>query len=93
MSYINDPRENTIYSENGYILEGDNRTEKMYNWSGKILDLCGLPVEEYMKPMTVIVLGGGGLPESGNTVIKEDVKIYFSVYRNGVAQARIADFR
>lgn len=68
MSYINDPRENIKNPENGYILEDDNRNEEMYNWSGKILDLCDLPVEEYMKPMTVIALGGGALPDTGETL-------------------------
>lgn len=66
MSYI-DPREMTKNPENGFMLEGDNRVEEMYNWSGKILDLCDLPVEEYMKPMQVIVLGSGELPETGTT--------------------------
>jgi hypothetical protein len=26
----------------------------MYHWGAKVLDLCDLPVDEYMKPMTVI---------------------------------------
>lgn len=68
MPYINDPRENIINPENGYVLEDDNRVEDMYKWSGKILDLCDLPVEEYMKPLTVIALGGGVLPDTGETM-------------------------
>lgn len=67
MSYI-DPREMTKNPENGFMLEDDNRVEEMYNWSGKILDLCDLPVEEYMKPMTVICLGGGEVPDTGETM-------------------------
>lgn len=68
MSYINDPRENIQNPETGYVLESENRKEEMYKWSGKILDLCDLPVEEYMKPMTVIALGGGVLPDTGETM-------------------------
>lgn len=68
MSYINDPRENIQNPELGYMLESDNRVEDMYKWSGKVLDLCNLPIEEYMKPMTVITLGGGILPDTGETL-------------------------
>ena len=60
MSYLNDPREMAIRPESGVTLEEDNRYETMYHWGAHILDLCDLPVEEYMKPMTVIVNGGGG---------------------------------
>jgi hypothetical protein len=52
--YLNDPREMSIRPESGITLEEDNRTEKMYHWGAKVLDLCDLPVDEYMKPMTVI---------------------------------------
>lgn len=68
MSYINDPREMAIRSEDGMTLEQDNRHEQMYQWGAMIIDLCDLPVEEYMKPMTVIGLGGGNLPETGDTM-------------------------
>ena len=60
MSYLNDPREMAIRPESGVTLEEDNRYEPMYHWGAHVLDLCGLPVEEYMKPMTVNVNGGGG---------------------------------
>ena len=76
MSYINDPRENIINRENGFMLEDDNRKENMYKWSGKVLDLCDLPVEEYMKPMTVITIGGGTSPETGET-------LYLLTFMNG----------
>lgn len=85
MSYI-DPREMTKNPENGFMLEGDNRVEEMYNWSGKILDLCDLPVEEYMKPMQVIVLGSGELPETGAT----QYTLKFIVDGVTVAQEKIA---
>lgn len=85
MSYI-DPREMTKNPENGFMLEGDNRVEEMYNWSGKILDLCDLPVEEYMKPMQVIVLGSGELPETGTT----QYTLKFIVDGVTVAQEKIA---
>lgn len=84
MSYINDPREMAIRPESGFTLEQDNRYEQMYHWGAMVVDLCGMPVEEYMKPMTVIGVGGGG-SSSGNTPIEkvtEDVKIYLSIYKN-----------
>ena len=69
MSYINDPRELPVYSEDGIILEQDNRREEKYHWGAMVVDLCDLPVEEYMKPMTVICLGGGGeVPDTGETM-------------------------
>ena len=60
MSYLNDPREMAIRPESGVTLEEDNRYEEMWHWGARVLDLCDLPVEEYMKPMTVNVNGGGG---------------------------------
>ena len=84
MSYINDPREMAIRPESGFTLEQDNRYEEMYHWGAMVVDLCGMPVEEYMKPMTVIGVGGGG-SSSGNTPIEkvtEEVKIYLSIYKN-----------
>ena len=71
MSYINDPREMSVRPESGVTLEQDNRKEEMYHWGAMVIDLCDLPVEEYMKPMTVIGLGGGG-----NTEIKYTVSFY-----------------
>lgn len=53
MGYLNDPRELQIRPESGVTLEQDNRFEQMYHWGAAVLDLCNLPVEEYMKPMTV----------------------------------------
>jgi hypothetical protein len=57
--YLNDPREDVLRSEfgGGYYLEEDNREEMMYKWGARVLDLCDLPVSEYMKPMTVITEG------------------------------------
>ena len=69
MSYINDPREMAIRPESGVTLEQDNRVEEMYHWGAMVIDLCDMPVEEYMKPMTVIGLGGGGeTPDTGTTI-------------------------
>lgn len=49
MSYLNDPREMAIRPESGITLEQDNRVETMYHWGARVLDLCDLPIEEYMK--------------------------------------------
>lgn len=65
--FLNDPREETLRTESGagYYLEQDNNEENENNenwtkWNSKVLDLCDLPVDEYMKPMTVFAEGGGG---------------------------------
>ena len=88
MSYMNDPREMAIRPESGVTLEQDNRVETMYHWGAMITDLCDLPVSEYMKPMTVIVYGNGGGdyddPDYPGTTLKtENVKIWFTVLKNG----------
>ena len=70
MPYINDPREMSVNPETGFNLEQDNRREEMYQWGAMIIDLCDLPVEEYMKPMTVIGLGGGGNVEETKYTLK-----------------------
>ena len=54
-NYLNDPMEMCIRPEIGVTLEEDNRFEAMYHRGASVLDLCDLPVEEYMKPMTVII--------------------------------------
>ena len=62
-NYLNDPREKCIIPESGITLESDNRFETMYHWGAKVIDLCDLPVDEYMAPMKVSVVknnGGGG---------------------------------
>lgn len=59
--YITDPREKCIIPESGITLEEDNRFETMYHWGAKVLDLCEMEIEEYMKPMTVIIDGYDGV--------------------------------
>jgi hypothetical protein len=75
--YINDPREMAIVPESGVTYEEDNRVEKMYHWGAKVLDLCGMEISEYMKPMTVII---GDDPTSGGTgTTKVNVSVKVSV--------------
>lgn len=83
--YLNDPREETLRTNTGvgYYLEEDNREETMYRWGAKVLDLCDLPVEEYMKPMTVICEGGGSTPSPSGTTEKYILKFYVN---NAVAK-------
>lgn len=83
--YLNDPREETLRTNSGvgYYLEEDNREETMYRWGAKVLDLCDLPVEEYMKPMTVICEGGGSTPSPSGTTEKYTLKFYVN---NAVAK-------
>ncbi len=86
MSYINDPREMVVRPESGITLEQDNRVEEMYHWGAMIVDLCDLPVEEYMKPMTVIGLGGGGeVPETKYTLkfVIDGVVVYQESLKSG----------
>lgn len=64
--YLYDPREDVLRTDSGvgYYLEEDkreeNENENWCKWGARVLDLCDLPVDEYMKPMTVNVAGGGG---------------------------------
>ena len=73
---MNDPREMNFSSENGAMLEQDNRHETMYKWGAKIVDLCNMPVSEYMKPMTVLGVGSGNssYPEA------EKAPIYYGFF-------------
>lgn len=81
---MNDPREMVFIPESGVTFEQDNRIETMYQWGARIVDLCDLPVSEYMKPMTVIVYGNGGEWEPEDPTLKtENVKIWFRVLKNG----------
>ena len=77
--YLNDPREMAIRPESGVTLENDNRKEEMWHWRAMVLDLCNMPVEEYMKPGFSI--GSGGT--TGNTPQTDQVKIYMSILKNG----------
>ncbi len=84
---MNDPREMAIRPESGVTLEQDNRVETMYHWGAMVTDLCDLPVSEYMKPITVIVYGnGGGEDYPGTTLKTENVKIWFTVLKNGAEE-------
>ena len=81
---MNDPREMAIRPESGVTLEQDNRVETMYHWGAMVTDLCDLPVSEYMKPITVIVYGNGEGEDYPGTILKtENVKIWFTVLKNG----------
>lgn len=63
---MNDPREMKFNAESGSIMEQDGRREEVYKWGSMLVDLCDLPVEEYMKPMQVMIVGGS-LPDSEPT--------------------------
>lgn len=63
--YWNDPREMTVRPESGITLEQDNRVETMYHWGAMVVDLCDLPVSEYMKSGFVVECGSGN---TGTTV-------------------------
>ena len=58
--YWNDPREMIVRPESGVTLEQDNRVETMYHWGAMVVDLCDLPVSEYMKSGLVVECGTGG---------------------------------
>ena len=68
MSYMNDPREMTFNNESGVMMEQDNRREEVYQWGAMQVDLCDLPIDEYMRPLRVEVINGGGSPETGATL-------------------------
>ena len=58
--YLGDPREMSIRPESGYTLEEDNRFEPMWHFGAAVYEVCGMPFEEYSKPMSVISVNGGG---------------------------------
>ena len=54
--YTKDPRDMQLNLENHTYWEEDNRVEERYQWGAMVVDLCDLPVEEYMKnPMVDIM--------------------------------------
>ena len=93
MSYFNDPRERVILTDSGqgYILEENDRYEEMYKWGAKVLDLCDLPVEEYMKPMTVIGAGGGGEYTGGTVDSSTTYSLRYYLNGNLVKSTRLKE--
>lgn len=75
-----------IRPESGLTLEEDNRIETMYHWCGKVLDLCDLPIEDYMKPMTVIAISGDTPTPPGPTP-SGDTVVYYSFNRIDEAES------
>ena len=69
--YWNDPREMSVRPESGVTLEQDNRVETMYHWGAMVVDLCDLPISEYMKSGFVVECG------SGNTGTTATVTVTF----------------
>lgn len=63
MSYLNDPREQSIDTVNGYQWEADNRVEERWKWGASILDLCGMSPEDYQT--TIFHTDCGGSSEGG----------------------------
>lgn len=49
MAYMKDPRENCFDLDEHAIWEMDNRKEARYVWNGAVIDLCDMPIDEYMK--------------------------------------------
>lgn len=81
--YMNDPREQTVRYDSGYTWEADNRVEERFYWNAQLLDLCNLPISEYMKPPTVIALNNGEyIPPVNPSDKKENIKILLSVLRD-----------
>jgi hypothetical protein len=66
---MNDPREMIFNKESGVMMEQDNRREEIYQWGAMQVDLCNLPVEDYMRPLKVEVIGSSN-PETGTTLYK-----------------------
>ena len=59
MSYLNDPREDSISLDTPAIWEADNRVEKRYKWGALITDLCDMTPEEYMKNPVIEAIKNG----------------------------------
>lgn len=70
MSYLKDPRENSIRIEDGAILESDNRNEKRWRWGAQLLDLCNMSPDEYAKQIYNVSIQD---PTSGST--KKEINV------------------
>ena len=71
--YLGDPRENAIDIEEGVVWESDNRKEQMWHWGAQVLDLCDLPVEEYMKNPIIESINNSAASSSGSSSISEAI--------------------
>ena len=67
MSYLNDPREQSIDTVNGYQWEADNRVEERWKWGASILDLCGMSPEDYQTTIFHTDCGGSSGGGGGST--------------------------
>lgn len=67
MSYLNDPREQSIDTVNGYQWEADNRVEERWKWGASILDLCGMSPEDYQNTIFHTDCGGSSGGGGGST--------------------------
>lgn len=79
MSYLNDPREQSIDTVNGYQWEADNRVEERWKWGASILDLCGMSPEDYQTTIFHTDCGGTG---GGGSTGKVSNPIAVSVAKN-----------
>lgn len=79
MSYLNDPREQSIDAVNGYQWEADNRVEERWKWGASILDLCGMSPEDYQTTIFHTDCGGTG---GGGSTGKVSNPIAVSVVKN-----------
>ena len=80
MSYLNDPREQSIDTVNGYQWEADNRVEERWKWGASILDLCGMSPEDYQN--TIFHTDCGGSAEGGGSTGKASNPISVSVSKD-----------
>lgn len=80
MSYLNDPRENSIRVESGVTLESDNRIEQRWKWNGMILDLCNMNPDDYQKQYYTVIISGS---TSGNTSQKVENSIAIEIKQEG----------
>lgn len=80
MSYLNDPREQSIDPVDGYQWEADNRIEERWKWGASILDLCGMSPEDYQTTIfhTDCCCGSG----SGSSTSKASNPIAVSIVKD-----------
>lgn len=72
MTYLNDPREQSIDLDKHAIWEADNRVEERWQWNAMIIDYCDMSPEEYMTNPTTKAITDAINNSSGSSIAIEE---------------------